>query len=83
MSTLKKSRCSGLKQAQRMMQEQKMAGMTWQKIADDWGLSKATAWRIGTKGHEPKENRIRRIIGEPEIILIKVYRNELGQFSDR
>jgi len=80
-TSLKKHRCSGLKHAQERMKQQRMNKLTWQQIADDWGLSKATAWRVGMKGHEPRDNKIRAKLGLSEIIIQYVYRNNKGQFS--
>ena len=77
----KKFKRTGLKYAQERMKQQRLDGMTWQQVADDWELSKATAWRIGMKGHEPMDNKIRAKLGMSEIIIQYVYRDRKGRFS--
>lgn len=54
---------------------QHASGMSYQEIADFYGVSKAMAWRVANQGYEPVNDDIRDKLGFPEIIKQLVFRN--------
>ena len=59
--------------------------MTYREVAleiDAKGrISSAMIWRIIKQDYEPKDPTIRKLLGFPEIITLKRYRNKDGTFS--
>lgn len=59
-------------------------GLSWRKIAnlDAYkGIPAGTLNVIAKHGREPKNAKHRRILGLPEIIQRKLYRNHKGRFT--
>ena len=54
---------------------------SWPKVGAKLGVSPAMAWRVAKQGYEPKDPEIRKKLGFPEIIQVKVHRDKKGQFS--
>lgn len=73
--------CPPIERIRAKLIEQRNTLMTYSQIAEFWGISKGTAWRIVTSGYEPKKASIRKQLGLPEIITVPVYRNNKGRFS--
>ena len=60
--------------------DQHVSGMSYQEMADFYGVSKAMIWRVANQGYEPKDDVIRERLGFPQIIKQTVYRDEHGRF---
>jgi hypothetical protein len=66
---------------QKALIEHHGTSLSWAKTAAFFGISKGTAWRIGTQKYEPKSPEIRKQLGLPEIITVRVYRDpETGRY---
>lgn len=55
---------------------------SWIKVANELDVSPAMAWRVAKQGYEPKDPEIRKKLGFPEIIQLKVHRDEKGKFTE-
>ena len=53
-----------------IMEERHAEGQSWQSIADDYGVSKAMAYRIVKDGLIPKKAHIRSSLGLSPLVLV-------------
>ena len=62
------------------LRQEYAATKSLRKIAEKYGVSHGVIYRC-LKGQEPKDPEIRENLGLPQIIEIKVHRNEKGRFT--